>query len=43
MWIRLGTYVAILEAAPELYGLDGHWVELLTDPPDPKPYTEVEV
>jgi hypothetical protein len=43
VWAHLGSYVATLEDPPELYKLDGCWVELLTDPPDPKPYSEVEV
>jgi hypothetical protein len=43
VWIRLGTYIEMLEDVPELYTIDGRWVELLTDPPDPKPYSEVEV
>jgi hypothetical protein len=43
VWIRLGTYIAMLEDLPELYTCDGRWVEILTDPPDPRPYSEVEV
>lgn len=43
VWIRLGTYTTTLEDDPELYDLDGRWVELLRDPPDPKPYAQVEV
>ncbi|MGH8907127.1 MAG: hypothetical protein ACRD0K_11535 [Egibacteraceae bacterium] len=43
VWISLGTYTAALDGGPELYDLDGRWVELLRDPPDPKPYKQVEV
>jgi hypothetical protein len=43
VWAHLGTYVAMLDDPPELYSLDGRWVEVLTDPPDPKPYSEVDV
>lgn len=43
VWIRLGTYTATLELQPELYDLEGRWVELLRDPPDPKPYERAEV
>ncbi|MGH8931418.1 MAG: hypothetical protein ACRDZO_12525 [Egibacteraceae bacterium] len=43
VWIALGTYTATLEHGPELYDLGGRWVEVLRDPPDPKPYEQVEV
>jgi hypothetical protein len=43
VWAHLGSYIAMLDEPPELYSLDGRWVEVLTDPPDPKPYCEVEV
>ena len=43
VWIVLGTYTATLDHGPELYDLGGRWVEVLRDPPDPKPYEQVEV
>jgi len=43
VWILLGTYTAAIEDAPQLYDCNGRWIEILRDPLDPKPYTQVEI
>jgi hypothetical protein len=43
VWIPLGTYITAIEDDPQLYDSTGRWVEILRDPLDPKPYTQVEV
>jgi len=42
-WITLGKHIATIDQAPELYDVEGQWVEILRDPPDPKPYEQVEL